>query len=216
MTTESLVLQLEPRPVVGKKVRHLRRQGITPVHLYGKGVESLPLQGESAAVQRTVARAGGTILITLSIKGDQASRMAFVREVQRHPLTDAILHIDFYQVPMTEVMQASVPVYLVGEAPAVRLRNGVLLQALHAVQVECLPLDMPPYVELDIAVLDDFEKTLHVSDITLGEKVAILNDPGDVIGRVNPPRVMEEEVPAVVADGEGGDPTAEEPKEEKN
>ncbi len=213
MTTQPLTLQLETRSILGKKVRQLRRQGITPVHLYGKGIQSLHLQGESAAVRRIVTQAGGTAPVSLSIEGDRASHMAFIREVHRHPLTETILHVDFYQVPMTELMQAEVPVYLVGEAPAVRLHNGILLQPLHAVRVECLPLEMPQYVELDIAGLDDFEKALHVSDISLGDKVTVLNDPEDVIARVNPPRVIEEEIPAVVAEQEALAEEAEQPAE---
>ena len=197
MTTESLTLQLESRSVVGKKVKQLRRQGMTPVHLYGRATEPLSLQGDSAVVRRVIVQAGKTVPVTVSIMGERNSRFVFVREVQRHPLSESLLHVDLYQVPMTEVMQAEVPIYLVGEAPAVRLLNGVLIQALHAIPVECLPLDVPQNVELDISGLDDFEKALHVSDIHLGEKVTILTDPEEVIARVNAPRVVEEEVPAV-------------------
>ncbi len=201
MTTQDLTLELEPRTVIGKQVRQLRRQGITPTHLYGMGMEPLNLQAESAAVQRIVVQAGGNIPVSVTVKGHQKPYFAFIREVQRHPLTESILHVDFYQVTMTEVMQAEVPVYLVGEAPAVRMLSGVLFQALHSFRVECLPLDVPQYVELDISELDDFEKALHISDISVGDKVTILNDPEEVIARVNAPRVaVEEEVP--VAEGE--------------
>ena len=211
MTTEALTLQLEPRSVVGKKVRSLRRQGITPAHLYGMGVEPLNLQGEATVVQRLVARAGRNIPVSVSITGEQRSHLAFIREVQRHPLTEAVLHVDFYQVPMTEVTQAEVPVYLVGEAPAIRVQSGVLFQALHAVLVECLPLDVPQFVEMDISGLDDFEKSLHASDISLGDKVTVLTDPDEVIARVNPPRVVvEEEVPVEAAEGEEEEAVAEE------
>ena len=202
MTTQDLTLELEPRTVVGKKVRQLRRQGITPTHLYGMGIEPLNLQAESAAVQRIVVQAGGNIPVSVTVKGHQKPYFAFIREVQRHPLTESILHVDFFQVTMTEVMQAEVPVYLVGEAPAVRMLSGVLFQALHSFRVECLPLDVPQYVELDIAQLDDFEKSLHISDISVGDKVTILNDPEEVIARVNAPRVAVEEGAIPVAEGE--------------
>ncbi len=207
---DALTLQLEPRSIVGKKVGALRRQGITPTHLYGMGIEPLILQGESPVVQRLVASAGGNIPVTVSIKGEEGSHLTFIREVQRHPLTEAILHVDFYQVPMTEVTQAEVPVHLVGESPAVRLNSGVLFHALHTILVECLPLDVPQAVELDISGLDDFEKALRGSDIDLGDRVTVLTDPNEVIARVNPPRVVVEEVAAVAAEGEEGAPVAEE------
>ena len=204
---DTLTLQLEPRSVVGKKVGALRRQGITPTHLYGMGIEPLILQGESPVLQRLVASAGGNIPVTVSIKGEEGSHLTFIREVQRHPVTEAILHVDFFQVPMTEVTQAEVPVILVGESPAVRLNSGILFHALHTILVECLPLDVPQSVELDISGLDDFEKALRGSDIDLGDKVTVLTDPDELIVRVNPPRVVVEEAAAV---GEEGAPVAEE------
>lgn len=204
---DTLTLQLEPRSVVGKKVGALRRQGITPTHLYGMGIEPLILQGESPVLQRLVASAGGNIPVTVSITGEEGSHLTFIREVQRHPVTEAILHVDFFQVPMTEVTQAEVPVILVGESPAVRLNSGILFHALHTILVECLPLDVPQSVELDISGLDDFEKALRGSDIDLGDKVTVLTDPDELIVRVNPPRVVVEEAAAV---GEEGAPVAEE------
>ena len=201
MTTQNLTLGLEPRTVVGKKVRQLRRQGITPTHLYGMGIDPLNLQAESAAVQRIVVQAGGNVPVSVTVKGHQKPYFAFIREVQRHPLTESILHVDFYQVTMTEVMQAEVPIYLAGEASAVRMLNGVLFQALHSFRVECLPLDVPQYVELEIVQLDDFEKALHISDIRVGDKVTILNDPQEVVARVNAPRVAVEEEAIPGAEG---------------
>lgn len=193
---DTLTLQLEPRSVVGKKVGALRRQGITPTHLYGMGIEPLALQAESPLLEQLVARAGGNSPVSLSIKGQEGFRLTFVREVQRHPLTEAILHVDFYQVPMTELTRAEVPVQLVGESPAVRLENGVLFHALHTVLVECLPLDVPRLVELDISALDTFEKALRGSDVLLGDRVTLLTNADAVIARVNPPRVVVEEVAA--------------------
>ena len=215
MTTQDLTLELEPRTVVGKKVRQLRRQGITPTHLYGMGIDPLNLQAESAAVQRIVVQAGGNVPVSVTVKGHQKPYFAFIREVQRHPLTESILHVDFYQVTMTEVMQAEVPIYLAGEAPAVRMLNGVLFQALHSFRVECLPLDVPQYVELEIVQLDDFEKALHISDIRVGDKVTILNDPQEVVARVNAPRVAVEEEGIPVAEGEEAPAAGEAPPEEQ-
>ncbi len=202
MTTQALTLQLEPRTVVGKRVRHLRRQGITPVHLYGRDAESLSLQGESAVVLRTVTQAGVNRPISVSVAGHPTPYLTFIREVQKNPLTDLLLHVDFYQVPMAEVTQAEVPVHLMGEAPAIRTLNGVLLQTLNSIRIEALPLDMPQYIEMDISGLDDFEKALRVSDVTVGDKVTVLNEPDEMIARVNAPRVIVEEEVAVAAEEE--------------
>lgn len=203
MTTQALTLELETRSVVGKKVQTLRRQGITPVHLYGKGASSMSLQADASTILRIVAQAGRNRPVSVSISGQETPYLAFIREVQRHPVSEAILHVDFYQVPITEVAQANVPIRLIGEAPAIRMQNGVLNQVLPTLRVECLPLDVPEYFELDMSGLDDFEKALHVSDIPTSDKVTFLNSPNDVIARVNAPRVAVEEVAAIAETGEG-------------
>ena len=190
----------------------MRRKGITPVHLYGKNTPSMSLQANSAELQRLVIRAGGTTPITVSVENGQAFPLAFVRQVQRHPVTEEILHVDFFQVPVAEVMRAEVPIYLMGDAPAVRMLNGVLLQALHAIEVECLPLDIPQSIEVDVSGLEDFEQGIYVSSINLGDSVTIITDPEEMITRVNAPRVVVEEevLVAEAAEGEEVEAAAEE------
>ena len=206
MTTDTLTLEASPRSVTGKKVRFMRRTGVTPLHLYGKGAASLNLQADSAVLQRLVIRAGRNIPVSVSVEGTRDTHFAFIREVQRNPLTEAIVHVDFYQVSMAEVMRAQVPVYLVGEPPAVRMLNGVLNQALNSIEVECLPLDVPQNIEVDVSELADFEQAIYVSGINLGVSVTIITDPGELIARVNPPRVaVEEEVLPVSAAGAGAE-----------
>ena len=208
MTMESLSLQAEPRNVKGKKVKELRRLGLTPIHVYGRGIEPAALQADAVTLRKIVAQAGSNIPVT--VEEERGSRFAFIREVQRHPLTEDILHVDFLQVPLTETIRSEVPVYLIGESPAVRLMDGVLNQALYSLQVESLPLDVPQFVEVDVSSLDDFERSIHVSDVRLGDKVTVLNDPGELVARVNAPHaaVEEAEIPAEV-EIVGGEPAAE-------
>lgn len=208
MTTESLALEAEPRSVKGKKVKELRRLGLTPIHVYGRGIEPTALQADAATLRKIVAQAGSNIPVT--VKEEGGSHFAFVREVQRHPLTEDILHVDFLEVPLTETIRSEVPVYLVGEAPAVRLMDGVLNQALQSLQVESFPLDVPQFVEIDVSSLEDFERGIHVSDISLGDKVTVLNDPEELVARVNAQSAAVEEVEAPAEVGlVGGEPGAE-------
>ena len=194
-TSETISLQTEPRSVTGKHVRFLRRAGVTPIHLYGRETDSLALQVDTPALLDVLTRAGRNAPVSVSVQGSSTAHFAFVREVQRHPVTDAVLHVDFFQVPVTETMRAQVPVYLIGDAPAVRLLSGVVTQALQTVEVECLPLEVPQFVEVDISGLEDFEQGIHVSSLDLGRAVTIITAPEELIVRVNPPRV---EVEAVV------------------
>ncbi len=199
---DALPLEAELRPITGKQVITLRRRGITPIHLYGKGVSSLALQADSPTLQRLVVRAGRNVPISVSVRGTRETHLAFIREIQRHPVTEAILHVDFYQVSLAEKMRAEVPLYLTGEAPAVRTLSGTLFQALHAIEVECLPLDLPQFIEINVSGLTDFEQAIYVSSIKLSDAVTLLTDPEEMIARVNPPRVVvEEEVAAPTAEG---------------
>ena len=99
---KDLTLQASKRNILGKKTRFLRRQGITPTHLFGHGLESLHLQCDTVKLQRIIAQAGTTRLVSLEIEGDEKPRSIFIREIQRDPPTRALLHVDFYQVRMEE------------------------------------------------------------------------------------------------------------------
>lgn len=197
--SESITLQTAPRSATGKQVRFLRRAGVTPIHLYGKETDSLALQVDSTILLGVIAQAGRTAPVSVTVEGSTTSHFAFIREVQRHPVTEAVLHVDFYQVPVTETMRAAVPVLLIGDAPAVRQLSGNLTQALNTIEVECLPLDVPQVVEVDISGLETFEQGIYVSSLDLGRSVTILTAPEELIVRVNPPRV---EVEAAVGEGE--------------
>ena len=125
----------------------------------------------------------------MSVAGSPENHFAFVREVQRHPLSERILHVDFYEVSLTETLEAAVPIRLVGEAPAVRTLGGLLLQTLQSLTVQCLPLDIPQYAEVDVSGLTDFEKSVSVKDIKVSAKVKVLTSPDEMVARVTPPRV---------------------------
>ncbi|MBI4340448.1 MAG: 50S ribosomal protein L25 [Chloroflexi bacterium] len=200
MTTQTAPFQVEPRSTFGKKLKALRRSGVAPVHLYGKGAASLSLQVETRRLERLVATTSPNTPVYVSVVGSPETHFAFLRDVQRHPVSDALLHVDFYQVSLTEAMEAEVPVRLVGEAPAVRALSGVLFQALQTLTVECLPLDIPQYVEVDVSGLTDFERSVTVKDIRVSAVVKVLTSPDAMVARVNPPRAeLEEEGAAPVA-----------------
>ena len=213
-------IDVSTRDVLGKKVATLRREGITPLHLYGKGMPSRALQADSAAFTRLINHVGHHIPAYIKLDGTKEQELVFVREIQRHPITNRILHADLYRVDVTERGRGEVPLTLVGEAPAVRVHRGILTQGLHHLSVECLPMDMPERIEVDISHLEELDQYVRVSDISLAPGVTILSDPEEIVARVSPPRVAEEEVrverempegetPETPGDAEGGDAQAE-------
>ena len=160
---ETLSFQVSKRVVLGKKVKELRRQGLTPLHLYGKGAPSVFLQADSPAVADIVKQVGNNIPLNLSYSEAETPDLVFVREIQRHPISNQILHVDFYRIDVTQKVRGVVPIFLQNESPAVRIHGGVLSQLTHSLSVECLPMDMPERIDIDISVIEIPDQAIPVS-----------------------------------------------------
>ena len=201
---ESLTLPASKRDTLGKKTRFLRRQGITPTHLFGHGLESLALQCDTAMLQRIIAHAGTTRLIALKIEGDKQSRSVFIREIQRNEYSGELLHTDFYQVRKTEKIRVDVPIVLVGEAPAMKEKGRILTHSLNSLGIECLPGKLPPQIEVDLSKLEELEQAIHVRDIIFSPDITVTTDPDQLVVKVSEVRVerVEEVVEEVVAEAE--------------
>jgi len=216
---EQIELQATNREILGRKVRFLRRQGILPVHLFGHDVESLALQCDTAQFQRVLAQAGKTRLISLKLDKARRPRNVVVREIQRDPRTGELLHVDFYQVRMAEKMKVEVPIVLVGEAPALKSKENMLLHELNSLTIECLPDQIPANIEVDMSSLAEAEQAIRVKDVVLDKEVTILNDPEHLIVKISlRPRVeevVEEVVAEEVAEAPEAVPLTEEESKEK-
>lgn len=190
-----VTLKLSPRSVTGKKVKELRKSGRVPVHLYGRGIESQALQAEAHVLRRVLPQVGTNIPLSLELDAE-GENICFVREIQRHPVTEEVLHVDFLRVDVSRAIQAEVPISLSGSSPAVRELGGTLLQPLLSLLVEALPMDVPASLQVDVSQLDDFEKGIFVRDIELGPAVTLVSDPDEMVARVSPPRLEVEDEPS--------------------
>ena len=197
-----LVLTVEYRDVNGKKVSTLRNEGITPVHMYGPGIDPRSLQCDTALVDKIVSEAGGNIPVTINLAGED-DEVCFIREVQYHPVKDVIIHVDFMKVDVTKEVEAQVPVIIQGTSPAVRNLGGTLLQPLQAVRVRALPMEIPAQLTLQAEVLVDYDTNLYVRDLVDMDSVAIINDESELIASVVPPRIEREDT-VVGIEGEAG------------
>ncbi len=204
-------VKLESRTVIGKKVKRLRKQGILPVHLYGTSVPPVALQGDLLMFRKLITQVGTNRPLSIEIEGQEGEDLCFVREVQRHPVTEDLLHIDFIRVDVTQRTRAEVPITLIGDAPATR-QGGTLLQPLQSILVEALPMNIPASLDVDVTSMDDFEKAIYVRDVGVGSNVTVISDEGDMVARVIPPRVEAEPViggEVLEGEEEGTDATAE-------
>jgi large subunit ribosomal protein L25 len=188
---EQIELKAESRTLTGRHVKRIRANGYVPAVLYGSHVEATPIQIEGKALQKALAKAGGNVLIALQI-GNKKPVLTLARETQRDPIRHHILHIDFYQVVMTEKITAEVPLVFMGEAPAVK-HGGILVHGLNTVEVQCLPADLPAAIEVDLSSLVEFHDMVSVANLQVPASVTLLSEPGSVVARIEAPRLVEEE-----------------------
>ncbi len=188
-----LSITARPRSVRGKKVARLRRAGVTPANIYGHRVPSTAIELNTQELERLVRRAGRTALVNLHVEGEPEPRAVLVREVQRKPTTDQLLHVDFLQVSMEEPIRVVVPLVAVGHAPVLDTVEGVVVENLSAVEVECLPRDIPQHIAVDMSALTSPEASIHVRDLTPPPGVTILTDPDVVLFSVTVHGVTAEE-----------------------
>lgn len=161
---DRLSLKAEERKILGKKVKKLRLDGQLPAHVFGKGLETELVSVNTKDFLKTFHQAGETGLIDLKI-GAEKVRPVLVREVQYDPVEGDPIHIDFYQVNLTQKVKVPVPLVLIGEQPeSVKLGEAIVLQTLNEVEVEALPTDLVEKIEVDITSLKNVDDA-----ITLGQ-----------------------------------------------
>ena len=199
---ETVEVHIERRTGSRKSdARKLRRSGKVPAVLYGPKRATASLAVDAEEVERKLAHLEGSHLIRLVHDGhapeaELHERMVLLREMQRHPVTGEVLHADFYEVNLTERLTVSVPLRFVGKPVGV-VEGGILQPIQREVEVECLPTEIPEFVEIDVSALRIHE-AVHVSELRLPEGVTALGDAARPLVTVLPPTV--EEKPAEAAE----------------
>ncbi len=197
---ERATLTAAPRTVLGKNVKRLRRQGVLPANVFGRGLESRAIQLDSREFVRTIRAAGVRSMFELKVEGEPSPRYVLIRGLTREGGMGEPMHADFYQVDLSRPITTTVNLRLVGEAPAVVELAGTLAQSLENVSVRCLPLSIPEHIDIDATLLKSFEVSLTVGDLHAPDGVEILTDPSVAVATVNPPRLRLE-----AEEGESGE-----------
>ena len=197
-----LELTLDARQAQGKANKRLRREGIVPGVVYGKGEGSTNVQVDAKTFETLYRAAGKTSVVKFRLPGASTATSGFIKSVQRHPLSGSAIHVDYYLVNLNVEMEVDVPLVFTGEAPAVEETGGTLLHNLSAIHVKALPADIPHEVSVDVSVLKSLDVAIHVRDLSLNrDLVQVMTDGETLVATVVPPRIEVEEEP-VVAEGE--------------
>jgi large subunit ribosomal protein L25 len=170
------------RDIVGRKVKHLRAQGNIPATVYGKDVKSISVTVGADAFEKVYKEAGETGLVELMVGHDL--RPVLVHTLQKNPVTNQLLHIEFHQVDLKEKVHAKVPLTLMGDAPAVIGKVGVLLTLIDEVEVEALPTDLPEKITVDVSKLADVNEEVKVGELKVPSGVTLLTDKDQSVVRV--------------------------------
>jgi len=190
-------LKAEARSTQGKgAARAMRRGGMVPAVIYGRGREPSPLSVDGVELGRLLEKIVPASTIVELTVGDTTVK-ALIREVQRHPVRPGIVHVDFYEIRAGEKIRLEVPIHCVGIPEGVRNQGGTLDQVIRTVEIEVLPADIPERVELDVSALT-IGKSLHVSDLNI-PNAEILMDASLTVATVVAPRIEEVAAPAAAA-----------------
>ncbi|HRQ41695.1 MAG TPA: 50S ribosomal protein L25 [Chloroflexota bacterium] len=176
--SEKLTIAAEPRTVIGKQVKQLRREGMIPAVIYGQR-EPVAIQLENKSLRRVLRQASTTHLIDLEMQ--TGTRTVLAREIQQHPTRGDLIHVDFMEVNMAETITSEAELVLVGETSEALKTLGTLVLLVQSVGIECLPGDLVSEIEVQAAGIDSADDVIYIADLQLPKGVTILADPETVV-----------------------------------
>ncbi len=195
MTTK-IVVEAQERSDLGKNAsRRLRRGGAVPGVVYG--LDRPPFLvgvGERKIEEVLGLEAGRNTIFTLALAGQDRSRAVMIKELQRDPVTERLVHVDFVRVDLTRAVRVNVPIRLLGLAEGVKNEGGLLEFVTRQVEVQCLPADIPDHIDVDVSALH-LNQHLSVKDLPTRERVTIVEDPEAIVCVIAVPK--EEAAPVV-------------------
>ncbi|MET0500214.1 MAG: 50S ribosomal protein L25 [Candidatus Binatia bacterium] len=212
---ETLEIRVDARQTGRKRdARRLRRAGKIPAILYGPKTQPVPLELNKKEFSSRVAGLEGSHLVRLkSAATSLAEKVALVKEMQYHPITGEVIHTDLYEVDLTAKIQVNVPLHFTGKAVGV-VRGGILQPIVREIEVECLPLDIPQFFNVEVSELD-IGDAVHVEELQMPENVTAIYESNFALVTVVPPTVEEAPTAAAApAEGAAAAPAAEEEQKE--
>ncbi|MFQ5452214.1 MAG: 50S ribosomal protein L25 [Candidatus Paceibacterota bacterium] len=180
--TSEFLLLVDKRDILGKKVRKLRNDGLIPANIYGEAHKSQAISLKNLDFLKTYRKTGETQVIHLKLGNNDIP--VLIHNVQLHPVTDNVLHIDFRRVDLTKKTQTEVPLKTTGEAQAIVSKTGDLLHLAESVLVEALPTDIPSEIEVDISGLKAPGDEIKISDLPVPNKVSIIDETDKVVVKI--------------------------------
>ncbi|OGZ75318.1 MAG: hypothetical protein A3G45_00920 [Candidatus Staskawiczbacteria bacterium RIFCSPLOWO2_12_FULL_37_15] len=185
-------LNAKVRKEVGKKTKALRESGKIPAVVYGPGVKNISLEIDRLEFQKIFKEAGESSLIDLKIGNE--NRPVLIHEIQKDPISDKIIHIDFFQASLKEEVEVTVPLVFEGVAPAIKELGATLVKNMTEIQVKALPQNLPHEIKVNIEELKAIGNHILVKDLPLSEGVTVLKKPDEIVVSISAAEKVEEEL----------------------
>ncbi len=210
---EKVKIDVALRERLGKEVnKKLRKEGFVPAVIYGRDTNlAVKIPHEGLKILKSIHFSESTI-IEMVVSNDKKHDTfpVIIKDIQHHPITEKVIHLDFFRVSLEEKITVHIPIVFRGEAKGAK-EGGTFEQLLWELEVEGLPMDIPEKVEIDISALE-IGHSLHVSDVAIADNVEVMTPAGDAIATVS---VKKEEEEVAPAEEEGAAPTEPEVIKEK-
>lgn len=183
---EKFSLNVKERKDTGKKVKNLKRQGLVPGVLYGHGVDNTNIVVDQVALEKIYEKAGESNLVDLKIDSREPVKV-LIQGVQWDVVYDRPIHVDFLQIRMDEEITTEIPLKFVGESAAVKELGGTLVKNFDELEVECLPGDLVPFIEVDLSRLKTFDDVIRVKDLVIPKGMRVVQSTDRSVVVVSPP-----------------------------
>lgn len=187
-------LNAKIRKETGKKTQASRDLGRIPAVVYGHKVKNVLLDLDEKDFQKVFKQAGESSLIELNVEGDKEKHAVLVHEIQKNPVTGRVIHIDFFQVSLTEEVEVKIPLVFEGESLAVKDLGGTLVKNISELEVKALAQNLPHEIKVSISGLNTFEDHILVKDLKLPQGVKTTLNPDEIVVSVAQPAKVEEEL----------------------
>ncbi len=187
----SFKIKGEKREAFGKNAsRRLRRNGMVPIILYGAKDVNVPLTLDKKDIFQILRSESGENTV-FEVTFNSETRNAMIKDLQRNPVTDEIIHVDLIQIALDKVVRVSVPVVTVGDAIGVKTEGGFVDFITREIEVECLPKDIPEQIEIDISELH-LRQSFKVEEAVLPDEIKLISDPEAILVHIEEPSKEEE------------------------
>jgi len=194
-------LKAKIRKVLGRKTKRLRSGQKVPAVLYGPTIkENILLEVDEKEFEKVLSKVGKSTLLDLEVEGK--TMPVLIHEVQRDPLTERVLHIDFYQPRLDEAIEVTVPLVFEGVAPAVKDLGGTLVKNITEIEIKALPQNLPHEIKVNIESLETFDDEILIKDLKVPVGVKVLREPNEIVAKVVPPEKVEEELEKPIEEAE--------------